>query len=287
MHITNEDNHKGKEQLVMEETDRILDEYISLVGERTLGSSAYEKKTTFNVNHITQEEKTRYFTFLGNGGGFVNAHSTSGYREKDDNLLLVGCGYDIVPQIQQHLDKKYASVDIVITHMHADQIGGLASVVDFFEKKGTKINIISPCEKISTYLDKRKISKNVDLTDSDYMSNLWDINFFETKHVPEIDSYGFVLKDKEYIPSIIFVGPNSQREVNIPQVEGLTELYIEGSHGVNRPTHLPIETISIPGNEGTRNVVLTNIATNDINKLKEILQKNGLRYEIPDIKGER
>ena len=277
------------EQQITKKIDTILDEYISTVGEKYPTVNDTENmRTYFSVKHIPVDEKTRYFSFLGNGGGFVNANSTTAFKEKEDSLLLVGCGYDVLPLVREHLDKKYETVDIVVTHLHGDQVGSLASTVQFFKEKGSDVRVISPCDKISTYLDKRKISGEVELVnESNYNSDLWDLRFFQTEHVPEIDSYGFVVNDNNYIPNIIFVGPNSKKELEIPLVEGFTELYVEGAHGVNRPAHVPIENVSIPGNEGTRNVILTNITTDDISKLRQILLQNGLKYEVPGIIDER
>ncbi len=157
------------------------------------------------------------------------------------------------------------------------------SNVDFY-------NIISKCKNIQEYLELLDIQDDITLQHVDaYDSKDWDIRFFKTKHVPEIDTYGFQLKDKDYLADIVFIGPTSKKEIDVLLlVNKFIELYIEGSEG-KRVHGGILEEKDLQQVEDTCRVVLTNITTNTEQELKDILWKNGLggKFQVPRVMGQK
>lgn len=86
-------------------------------------------------------------TFLGKGSEFnVIDGNTSAYLQQGDSLFLIDCGSDVYAKLKQAIFfAGLLEVHVLITHVHPDHIGSLASLVnDLYLNKAVKVNIATP-----------------------------------------------------------------------------------------------------------------------------------------------
>lgn len=160
--------------------------------------------------------------FLGNDSGFGEKNN-SAYYEKDDNFILIDCGFTVFQQLKEKFDfNKYKEINIIITHLHNDHAGSLSQFVLYmwfiYHKK---VTIFSKCKDIKLYLDITGTPPDA----YDLKLKGEDLEFIKTQHSPYIDCYGFriVLDNKK----IIYTGDTSTIETFLPYLDDCNELYID------------------------------------------------------------
>lgn len=71
--------------------------------------------------------------FLGCGSAFNPLYgNTSAYFTNKDQLYVIDGGESVFLKLyQKELLKKYAGITIMVTHMHADHVGSLPSIISY------------------------------------------------------------------------------------------------------------------------------------------------------------
>ncbi|BBF44571.1 metal-dependent hydrolases of the metallobeta-lactamase superfamily [Lachnospiraceae bacterium KM106-2] len=104
--------------------------------------------------------------FLGSGGAFnVKRRSNSAYFEMAGELFLFDVGDGIFEQIIKYdLLKDKSRINIFITHLHADHVGGLGTLIAYlyfkvFDQDMSNICVYFPSESISKFLELQGVSQ--------------------------------------------------------------------------------------------------------------------------------
>ncbi|MBQ8451368.1 MAG: MBL fold metallo-hydrolase [Clostridia bacterium] len=81
-------------------------------------------------------------TFLGDGGAFDYIRgNTNAFYKSGDELFLIDCGSNAYFEIMKHnLLSGVKHVIILITHLHADHFGGVASLCDYLNVQNIMFN---------------------------------------------------------------------------------------------------------------------------------------------------
>ena len=85
--------------------------------------------------------------FLGCGSAFNPLYgNTSAYFTNKDQLYVIDGGESVFLKLyQKELLKKYAGITIMVTHMHADHVGSLPSIISYcYYVLGKKVTVIYP-----------------------------------------------------------------------------------------------------------------------------------------------
>lgn len=175
--------------------------------------------------------------FLGRDSGF-GSKNNSAYYETEKKLLIIDCGYTVFNIIKEKFDlKKYDSIEIIITHLHNDHAGSLSQLILYawfvFHKK---ITVISKCKYIKKYLE----ITGAPSVAYEIKQSTQNISFIKTKHVKDLDCYGFVLTLED--ESIIYTGDTSTLKPFEPYFNVMTSLYVDVSAS-NGGVHLYINDI--------------------------------------------
>ena len=180
--------------------------------------------------------KNKILTFLGSDSGF-GENNNSAYIENKDKFILIDCGFTVFNKVKKQFDfSKYQTIDIIITHLHNDHAGSLSQFILYvwyvFNKK---VKVISKCKDIEKYLDITGTPKEA----YEIKRETEIINFIKTKHVKEIDAYGFQMKI--YDKKIVYTGDTSSIEPFIPYIDNCDELYMDASK--NGGVHIKIDDV--------------------------------------------
>ena len=183
-------------------------------------------------------------TFLGIDSGF-GPRNTSAYTIRNNRLLLIDCGYTVFPQIQECTEKlldKVMSIDVIITHMHADHVGSLSQLAlySYFVLK-QPINIITACAEIDNFLSITGVKNWIEIPGAS--QKVWNqipgfpaahyirhndfVEFIPTKHCEELDCYGFsaIINGSH----IIYTGDTATLKPFIGYLEKDTQFYVDVS----------------------------------------------------------
>lgn len=140
--------------------------------------------------------------FLGCGAAFYpTLGNTSAYYEKNNNLYLIDCGEMIFYKLyERNMLAKYNRIYVIITHMHADHVGSLGSLISYtYFVLGKKIVVIHPNIILQELLDltgidrKAYIMKVCEETEIDGVT----IKAIPVKHAENMDCYGYIISDCE------------------------------------------------------------------------------------------
>ncbi|HBE86714.1 MAG TPA: hypothetical protein DDW53_17100, partial [Lachnoclostridium sp.] len=71
--------------------------------------------------------------FLGSGSAFYPLYkNTIAYFELNNDLYLIACGETVFETLLSLVDlEQYREIYVVITHLHADHVGSLASLISY------------------------------------------------------------------------------------------------------------------------------------------------------------
>lgn len=172
--------------------------------------------------------------FLGSDAGFGEKNN-SAYYETDDEIYIIDCGFTVFQEIKKNIDfSKYKKINIIITHLHNDHAGSLSQVILlawFVYNK--KVTVISKCENIEKYLEITGTTREAYNVESE----LDNLKFIKTKHVEELDCYGFewFIDGKK----IVYTGDTYTLEPYRESLKNADELYVDISK--NGGVHLKLE----------------------------------------------
>lgn len=140
--------------------------------------------------------------FLGYGAAFYPAlGNTSAYYEKDDNLYLIDCGELVFHKLyEKDMLKKYKNIYVIITHMHADHVGSLGSLISYmYFVLGKKVVVIHPNNRLLNLLDLTGIDRNAYTMKVCNEIEIEGIYFkaVPVKHADDMDCYGYIISENK------------------------------------------------------------------------------------------
>lgn len=185
--------------------------------------------------------------FFGSGGAFnIERGNTSAYMELADELILFDVGEDVFPKIikSKVLENK-TRVNIFITHLHSDHVGGLATLIAYlyfkhFQQDMSNICIYFPSEAICDFLCLQGVPRKW----YNLFVNKWDelfiagfhkqpeYAFYETTHTDSLDYKGacnsfsieFMLQDQF---SIFYSGDTNSFHSKLANIHNYDYVYQE------------------------------------------------------------
>lgn len=140
-------------------------------------------------------------TFLGKGAAFYPAYGNTGaYFWVEKALYLIDCGETAFGTLHKNgiLDGA-ETVYVLVTHLHADHVGSLASLISYlFYKKNIRPAIIHPEKSIIDLLTLMGVSADVYHYCPAMPDNSAGIRAeaVRVKHVENMKSYGYLLGDE-------------------------------------------------------------------------------------------
>ena len=146
-------------------------------------------------------------------------------------------GFSIFNNLKNNFDfSKYNQIEIIITHLHNDHAGSLSQLILYiwfvYHKK---VTIYCNCKNIKNYLDITGTTNEAYEIENTHNN----LVFIKTKHVKELDSYGFKLTINN--KSIVYTGDTSTLLPFLPFLKNCSEFYVDVSK--NGGVHLKFEDI--------------------------------------------
>ncbi len=172
------------------------------------------------------------FNFLGRGAAFNTSEGNTSAFFIDDNrdLYLVDCGESTFAKMQElDMFKDINDIHVMLTHTHSDHVGSLGSLVMYsYYILRRPLNIILPSHPIQDgyLLNIEDILNGFGCTQDMYVfrdqreydnkSNMFNsIRFAETKHVPEMKSYGIVFNTND---GVVYYSGDTKDTSNIEKL---------------------------------------------------------------------
>lgn len=187
--------------------------------------------------------------FLGTDAGFGKKNTSAWFVSPDNRLVLIDCGATVFTELMEKglLDKDWAGVDVIVTHLHLDHVGSLSQVglYLYFVKK-MPINVISRCKDIDTFLSITDMKKDDMVPGFPVVrytrENRYNVEFIPAPHSTGIDSYGFYMpgfEDGE--KGFVYTGDTMSLDTFLPYLENgkVETLYMDASK--NGGVHLKLE----------------------------------------------
>ena len=137
--------------------------------------------------------------FLGKGACFYPAfYNTSAYFVYKDNLILIDCGETVYERLleTEKIDS-YKNIYVVITHLHADHVGSLGSLISYCAyilKK--KITVVHPEYKLCELLTLMGIDDNAYIYVQEFGSLIEGLKITKVnvQHAVNMKCYGYEIE---------------------------------------------------------------------------------------------
>ena len=183
--------------------------------------------------------------FLGCGACFYPSfHNTSAYFVYRNNLILLDCGETVYERLLERENlNEFDQIYIVLTHLHADHVGSLGSMLSYCKcilKR--RIIVVHPEKTICELLQLLGIDDDFYYYVDRLTDEIEDLHIIphEVRHVPNMICYGYEIECPE--GHVYYSGDS----VGIPEevlkkflAGEITELYQDTStHNSEEPTHM-------------------------------------------------
>lgn len=189
--------------------------------------------------------------FLGYGAAYNPAlGNTSAYFEKNEKLFLIDCGETVFSELfKRDILKKYEEIYILITHMHADHVGSLGSLISYSHavlKK--KVVVLYPDAALVAFLDMIGINRKsytMLLTRETEIDGV-SVEAIPVKHADNMGCYGYIISTGE--KTIYYSGDSYELPEKI--LKGLfsgniDEIFQDTTNKVSaHRSHFPISELS-------------------------------------------
>ena len=177
--------------------------------------------------------------FLGCGSAFNPLYgNTSAYFTNKDQLYVIDGGESVFLKLyQKELLKKYAGITIMVTHMHADHVGSLPSIISYcYYVLGKKVTVIYPEKSLWILLGLMGIDPDIYIpVESSLFTaeglKVWAVS---VKHADDISCFGYIIEfagekiyysgDSYEIPKDVLDG--FYKKGNINDLSGYNRIYI-------------------------------------------------------------
>jgi ribonuclease BN (tRNA processing enzyme) len=154
--------------------------------------------------------------FLGIGASFnPKMDNTNGFFVNGDDFYIIDCGETAFSKLWNHPGFTAASrITVVITHLHGDHVGSLASLISYsYYVLGKTIRVLHPLETVIRLLDLMGIERFC----YEYIPQLSGeaviFEAVEVKHVDNMICFGYVISgpegkiyysgDAKYVPEAV------------------------------------------------------------------------------------
>ena len=183
--------------------------------------------------------------FIGNENAF-GKNNNSAFFVIDNNLYMIDCSMLNMNKIKLLFDfNKYDSVNIIVTHTHADHVCGIPNIVDYLKYYcNVRLNIIVPLPLKEDIITLNKVC-GVNIEDYNILiSN--DIPFIKdtikTKHSEELvnGSFGYIFEINNKL--ILYTGDSANLDAFNKYLSVVDEAYLETSY-IKTKAHTHIEDI--------------------------------------------
>lgn len=139
--------------------------------------------------------------FFGRGSAFLpDLGNTNAYFHHENNFFMLDCGESTFHKVWQFEElEKCDEIVVLVTHLHADHVGSLGSLLSYcYCVLNRRLMIVHPEETIVELLDLLGIERKF----YDYSKELPERFGFQAepipvKHVDNMKCYGYLLKDQE------------------------------------------------------------------------------------------
>ncbi len=181
--------------------------------------------------------------FLGRGSAFnPKEGNTSAFLIENNNMLLIDCGETVFGTlIENNLLDNIKDINVLITHLHPDHVGSLASLIYYCHyRKNIKLNIV--VDDNVEYISSLKIIL-YELGVKFYMYNVINseeltgkfktfssVKFIPTVHDEGMDSYGILFNSERGL--VYYSGDTNELEyINsiIREKRNLNKIYLEST----------------------------------------------------------
>lgn len=225
-------------------------------------------------------------TFLGKGSAFNPImKNTSAYFIYDNNFFLLDCGESVFEQIYNLKELRDCEhIYVLITHLHADHIGSLGSLISYCRYVLARhIYIIHPVPSVIDLLTLLGIDKENYIYQSDLSEDLQDIRVeaISVAHVQDMSCFGYLITAG--FETIYYSGDASSIPGTILTrflAGEINRLYQDTStSGSDHPTHCYIGDLENMIPSDRRSFVYCMHLDGDV---AELLQAKGFR--IPNVK---
>lgn len=137
--------------------------------------------------------------FLGRGAAFYpQLGNTNAYFVLNNSLYLLDCGESSFEKLMARLDlTQYDKISVILTHMHADHVGSLGSLLSYCKIVLNKIvNIVYPSKNILSYLKLIGIAGDFyTYTEELPKTENLSIRPLPVKHADDMDCFGYLISD--------------------------------------------------------------------------------------------
>ena len=143
-------------------------------------------------------------TFLGMGSAFnPSMHNSNAYFASGNRFYLVDCGETTFGKVWNlPAISDCSEVVVLITHLHADHVGSLGSLISYIHYiTRKKITVVHPLETVVQLLDLLgigrpiyrflKITRGVMTEIDDRVS----VKALEVEHVPDMTCFGYLIQE--------------------------------------------------------------------------------------------
>lgn len=182
--------------------------------------------------------------FLGKGSAFYPIYGNTGaYFFKGNRLYLLDCGESMYGILQERgiLDKA-EQVYVLLTHLHADHVGSLGSLISYFYCVLKRpVSVIHPEITAVELLDLQGIAREGYRYDRFFPWESEDLTVeaVEVDHVKNMKCYGYILSDND--GSVYYSGDASTLPPTILTdflTGTISRIYQDtASHDAEEPTH--------------------------------------------------
>ena len=137
--------------------------------------------------------------FLGYGAAFYPVlGNTNAFFEAEGDLFFLDFGEAAYEKVVRLFDlKKYRNIYVILTHLHADHSGSLASLLSYTHcVLGVQVNVVHPLETVVELLKLQGISPKF----YRYMPALpagcpVEITPYDVPHAADMRAFGYVLRE--------------------------------------------------------------------------------------------
>lgn len=136
-------------------------------------------------------------SFLGKGAAFYPQYgNTNAWFEQEEDLYCIDCGEEAFGKLARTLKlEKYKNIYVLLTHLHADHSGSLASLCSYvyYVLRG-KVTIVHPEEQVVTLLTCQGIKRDqYHLLKKLPEDKTVQVEFREVQHADDMKAYGMIL----------------------------------------------------------------------------------------------
>ena len=215
--------------------------------------------------------------FLGCGSAFNPLYgNTRAFFTNKDQLYVIDGGESVFLKLyQKELLKKYAGITIMVTHMHADHVGSLPSIISYcYYVLGKKVTVIYPEKSLWILLGLMGIDPDIYIpVESSLFTaeglKVWAVS---VKHADDISCFGYII---EFAGEKIYYSGDSY-EIPKDVLDGfykreISTIYQDTTEFTSdHRSHCPLEELEecIPA-DLRRNVFCMHFTTDFTEKLKK------------------